>query len=438
MPLLTIGISHHTAPIEIRERVALSPGDRWSKLKSALTIDGVDEALLLSTCNRTELYCYGPRPEMTALLDWVHRAWKLGNDRLDAFFYCLGDEDAVRHLIRVAGGMDSMVLGESQILGQLKEAWKEAREAGTVGNTIDRLCQHAVATAKSIRHQTSIGDKPISVAYTAIVLARRLFSDLESRRVLLIGAGEMIELCARHLNQHGVSRLSIANRDPAKAARLAAELGASPVALADLDDVLPSADILITSTASDHPVVTLKAVKKALSARRHKPMFIVDIAVPRDVEPAVEELDDVYLYTIDDLQQVVNENLQQRNLAAQAAEPEVDAAVDDFIRWMKGSRAVDTLQLMRERAHQHSRDLVDRAMRRLHAGHDPQAVLEQLGTTLTNRILHAPSKHLRHAAEQNDLELIASIHRIYTPEGGDDEDPEVSDVENGEPVRGTR
>lgn len=415
MPLLTIGISHHTAPIEIRERVALSSGDRWSKLKSLLAIEGVEEALLLSTCNRTELYCYGPRPEPDVLLRWVHDTWHLGEDRLDKYFYSHWDADAVRHLIRVAGGMDSLVLGETQILGQLKQAWQEARDAQTVGNLLDRLCQHAVTTAKSIRHESAIGDKPVSVAYTAIVLAKRLFSDLGSRNVLLIGAGEMIELCARHLRQQGVTRLSIANRDPARAERLAAELGATAVSLADLDQALPHADILITSTASERPVISVEHVRKALVARRHKPMFIVDIAVPRDVEPAVEQFDDVYLYTIDDLQRVVDDNLDKRTSAARAAQPEVDAAVEEFIRWTNGARAADSLQLMRESAHGHSRELVERALRRLEAGHDPKAVLEQLGSTLTNRILHAPSKHLRLAAEHNDLDIITTINRIYAP-----------------------
>lgn len=433
MPLLTIGISHHTAPIAIRERVALTSGDHSGRLKSLVAVPGVDEALLLATCNRTELYCAGQEPASEALLDWVHEAWGLDEERLDRYFYSHLDAEAVRHLIRVAGGMDSLVLGESQILGQLKRAWQDAREAGTIGNLLDRLCQHAVTTAKLIRHQTAIGEKPISVAYTAIILARRLFSDLDSRRVLLVGAGEMIELCARHLIQRGVTRLSIANRDPEKATRLAAELGATPVAFADIESALPEADILITSTSSERPVITLEAVRRALSLRRHRPMFIVDIAVPRDVEPAVESLDDVYLYTIDDLQQVVDENLEQRSTAARAAEPDIEAAVDEFIRWMHGARAADSLQLMRESAHVHSRELVERAMRRLEAGHDPKAVLEQLGSTLTNRILHAPSKHLRQAAEQNELDTIATINRIFAPEGGPGVTPEDDGSEQASP-----
>jgi glutamyl-tRNA reductase len=429
MPLLILGISHHTAPIEIRERVALSGGDYVVKLNSLMTIGGVDEALLLTTCNRTELYCFGTELDTSALLDWVHDAWSLGNDRIDQYFYNYHDRDAVRHLIRVAGGMDSLILGESQILGQLKKAWQESRKAKSAGNLIDRLCQHAVTAAKSIRRQTAIGDKPISVAYTAIVLARQLFSDLDSRGVLLIGAGEMIELCARHLNQHGVSQLSIANRDQSKAERLAEKLGATPVALSELDRVLPDADILISSTASTQPVVSLDTVKRALSARRHQPMFMVDIAVPRDVDPAVDKLDDVYLYTIDDLQQVVDENLEHRNTAARKAVPEIDAAVEDFIRWMNGTRATDSLQLLRESAHGHGRELVLRAMRRLEAGHDPKAVLEQFSSTLTNRILHAPSKHLRQAAELDDIEMITMINRIYSPESDNASNPVKQDNE---------
>lgn len=416
MPLLTIGISHQTAPIAIRERVALPEGDRSERLRSLVQLAGVEEGLLLATCNRTEIYCYGHEPSAAAVLDWVHQTWNVGDARLDKYFYRHRDTDAIKHLIRVAGGMDSMVLGESQILGQLKQAWTEAREAETVGVFLDRLCQHAVMSAKTIRHQSAIGDKPISVAYTAIVLARQLFSDLDARHVLLIGAGEMIELCAQHLRQHGVAKLIIANRDADKAARIGAKLGAEPAALSELDRVLPQADIVISSTASDRPVVTLKAVEQALVTRRRKPMFIVDIAVPRDVEPAVQALDDVYLYTIDDLQQVVDENLRKRSSAARAAESDVEAATEEFIRWMNGSRAADALQLMRESAHKHSRELAERALRRLKAGHDPEAVLEQMGNTLTNRILHAPSKFLRQAAEQDDLEVIATINRIFGPE----------------------
>ncbi|MDX1555756.1 MAG: glutamyl-tRNA reductase [Xanthomonadales bacterium] len=416
MPLLNLGISHHTAPIEIRERVALREGDGVARLQAMVEVPGIDEGLLLATCNRTEFYCSGPAPRPGDVLDWVHRAWNLQEERLDRYFYTNENADAVRHLVRVAGGMDSLVLGESQILGQLKQAWQEARAAQTAGVVIDRLCQHAVTTAKSIRHRVGIGDKPVSVAYTAIVLARQLFSDLGSRRVLLIGAGEMIELCARHLCDHGVTRLAIANRDVARAERLAATLGADPVALADLDAVLPEADILITSTASESAVVTVDAVRKALRKRRYRPMFIVDIAVPRDVDPAVDALDDVYLYTIDDLQQVVDENVDKRSEAAREAAPIVETAVEDFLRWLNGARAADALQQMRETAHEHSRDLVERALRRLEAGHDPKAVLEQMGSTLANRILHAPSKHLRRAAEEDDLELLAAINRIYAPE----------------------
>jgi len=369
---------------------------------------------MLATCNRTEIYCYGPNPETATLLDWVHEAWNLGSERIDQYFYSHQDIEAIRHLIRVAGGMDSLVLGESQILGQLKQAWEVSRSVDAAGNLLDRLCQHAVTTAKSIRHKSAIGDKPVSVAYTAIVLARRLFSDLGSRRVLLVGAGEMIDLCARHLNQHGVSRLSIANRDASRAERVAGDLGATPIPLSDLAIALPQADILITSTASSHPIITLEAVRTAMAARRRQPMFIVDIAVPRDVEPAVGKLDDVYLYTIDDLQQVVDDNLDRRSSAAREAEPEIEAAAEEFIRWMNGTRAADSLQLLRQEAHSHSRELVDRALRKLEAGHEPRAVLEQLSSTLTNRILHAPSKHLREAAEQDDLDLIATINQIYS------------------------
>lgn len=439
MHLFAIGLSHQTAPVEIREQLALRSEDYPDRLRSLLEDTGAEEAILLATCNRMEIYCKGEKLDSASLLNWIHEAWTLRSSRLDKYFYVYRDSDAVRHLIRVAGGMDSLVLGETQILGQLKEAWATAREAGTTGVVIDRLCQHAVASAKSIRHQSGIGDMPVSVAYTALTLARQLFSDLESKQVLLIGAGEMIALCGQHLKQHGVSRIVIANRDLARAKKLANEVGATPIALSQLEDMLPHADILISSTASAEPVLTVESVRSALDRRRHRPMFIVDIAVPRDVEPAVAKLRDVYVYTIDDLQQVVDENLEQRSKAAAAAEQDVDIAAEEFIRWMNGSQASDTLQLMRNAAHEHSRELVERALKRLEAGHDPKDVLEQLGSTLANRILHAPVKQLRQAAENKELEILAAINQVFSPledqalpngGGGDEAEDDAAEMES--------
>ena len=419
MPLLTLGISHHTAPVEVREQVAINPADYSLRIEQLLQIDGIEEAVLLGTCNRTEIYCLAARDVKADLLDWLHPTGASGAPSLEPYFYYYQGAETARHLIRVAGGLDSLVLGEPQILGQLKESWQAAREIGGAGKVLDRLFQHTFATAKAIRHSSGIGKHPVSVAYTAVVLARQIFGNLEDQNVVLLGAGEMIRLCGKHLLEQGIARLEIVNRSLAKAQELATELGARAAELQQLDEVLPRADILICSTASPTYVISLKDIRQALKKRRHRPMFLVDIAVPRDIDPACAELDDVYLYTIDDLQQVVDENQQQRVLAAESANEEVEDAADTFMRWLYGLRAARSLEIIRSRAHAHELELVQKAQKRLDADHDPGEVLAQLASTLTNRILHQPSLNLRQAAEQQDYSMLLAAERIF----GDTEQP---------------
>jgi glutamyl-tRNA reductase len=420
MPLFTIGISHHTAPIEIRERVAIARSEYAARVEQLRALPGVEEVLILGTCNRTEIYCLSSRAGKATLLDWVHRSNGIPAGELDQHFYSYEGEDAARHLIRVASGLDSLVLGETQILGQLKEAWQQAHDAGSLGTVLDRLFQHTFASAKSIRTNSGISEHPVSVAYTAVVLARQIFGDLGSKTVALIGAGEMIQLCGRYLRDHGIANLLILNRSREAAEKLALELDASPMTLDQLGEALPRADILFSSTASPQLVIRKGDVKSALRKRRHRPMFLVDIAVPRDIEPAVARLKDVYLYTIDDLQQVVDENMQQRNEAAEAATAEVEEAVATFMRWLYGIRAGRTLKRMREQSHQFEQELTERALRRLQAGQDPADVLQQLAATLTNKILHLPSKRLREAAEDRDYEVLKAADRIFRGEGSED------------------
>ena len=312
-------------------------------------------------------------------------------------------------------------MGETQILGQLKEAWQQAHDAGSMGKVLDRLFQHTFATAKAIRTSSGISDHSVSVAYTAVVLARQIFGELRSQTVVLVGAGEMVQLCGRHLREQGIAKLLIVNRSREKAEELAAELDATAMTLDELEDALPEADILISSTASPNPVICKKDVKAALRKRRHRPMFLVDIAVPRDIEPAVSSLKDVYLYTIDDLQQVVDENMHQRSLAAESAQSDVNAAVDEFMRWMYGLRAARSLKRIRQQAHDHEQDLTEKALRRIRAGQDPAEVIGQMANTLTNRILHLPSKRLRELAESQDYELLKAADRIFRPDGQDEE-----------------
>jgi len=421
MPLFTIGISHHTAPIEVRERVAISRTDYADRVNELLALPGVEEVLILGTCNRTEIYCLSAKSGKQAVLDWLHHLNAIPPGEFDHYFYSHEGDEAARHLIRVASGLDSLVLGETQILGQLKEAWQQAHDAGSLGTVLDRLFQHTFASAKSIRSRSGISEHPVSVAYTAVVLARQIFGDLDKKTVVLVGAGEMVQLCGRYLRDHGIHKLLILNRSRAKAEELAQELDATAMTLDQLDDALPRADILISSTASPQPVIGTRDVKAALRARRHRPMFLVDIAVPRDIEPEVARLKDVYLYTIDDLQQVVDENMQQRSEAAELALSDVDAAVASFMRWLYGIRAGRTLRRMREQSHDHEKELIDRALRRLQAGQEPAEVLQQMAATLTNKILHLPSKRLREAAENRDYEVLKAADRIFSTEELDKE-----------------
>jgi len=422
MPLFTIGISHHTAPIEIREQVAITRSEYADRVQELCAMPGVEEVIILGTCNRTEIYCLSSETGKETLMDWIHQINDIAPRELDQYFYGYQGEEAARHLIRVASGLDSLVLGETQILGQLKEAWQLAHDAGSMGKVLDRLFQHTFAAAKAIRTSSGISDHSVSVAYTAVVLARQIFGELRSQTVVLVGAGEMVQLCGRHLREQGIARLLIVNRSKEKAEELAAELDATALTLDRLNDALPEADILISSTASPEPVIRRRDVRSALKKRRHRPMFLVDIAVPRDIDPLVSGLKDVYLYTIDDLQQVVDENMQQRSNAAQSAQSDVDAAVDDFMRWMYGLRAARSLKRIRQQSHDHERDLTEKALRKLRAGQDPVEVVQQLASTLTNRILHLPTKRLRELAESQDYELLKAADRIFRPDGQDEEE----------------
>lgn len=422
MPLHALGISHHTAPVEVRERVAINSPDYGENIKKLMQLEGVEEVVILGTCNRTEFYCLCSSNLEQDLLTWVHETSSIPDGQLNEHFYLHTGEDAVRHLIRVAGGLDSLVLGESQILGQIKEAWQHAHDHGGVGRVLDRLFQHTFAAAKSIRTTTGIGAHPVSVAYTAVTLARQIFGDLAQQTVVLVGAGEMIRLCGQHLRDQGVARLEIINRSLDAAQSLANELNAKASTLDQLNEILPRADILISSTASPVPIINSRDVKSALRKRRHRPMFLVDIAVPRDIEPEVGRLDDVYLYTIDDLQQVVDENLQHRSSAADAANSAVEQSVQDFMRWLYGIRASRSLKRIRKQSHAHETELVEKALKRLQAGQDPEQILTQLANTLTNRILHEPTQRLRAAAEEQQYEILKAADWIFKSQSESEEE----------------
>ena len=423
MPLLAVGTSHQTAPLEIREKLAIPANDYAPAIQALRALPGVEEAAVLSTCNRTEIYGIVLPENERCVLEWLRDSGGLDDAESEQYLYHRRNEQAVRHMFNVASGLDSLVLGEPQIMGQLKDAWQQAQAAGGAGKLLDRLFQHAFATGKAVRHQTGINEHPVSVAYITMVLARQIFGSLKDKNVLMIGAGEMIELCGRHLYEQGVAGLMIANRSPEKAEQLAAEFGASAHGLDELEEVLPRADILVSSTASPVPIIGPERIQKALQARKRAPMFLVDIAVPRDIDPEVSRLKDVYVYTIDDLQQVADENIAERHRAAEVAGETVEQSVDEFMRWLHGARAAKFLQRLRKHATESSHELTERALRQLQSGKDPEQVVRQLAHTLTNKILHLPSTRLRQAAESQEYQILKAADWLFNDEGGKDTEP---------------
>jgi glutamyl-tRNA reductase len=316
MPLLTLGLNHKTAPVEIRERITFGPDIIVGALRSLVETVGVEEAVILSTCNRTEIYCEGGADTQQQLSQWLSAFHGLELETISPYLYSHQEKEGVRHLLQVSCGLDSMVLGEPQILGQVKAAFQTAKESGVAGKVLCRLFQHAFSVAKQVRTDTAIGRSPVSVAFAAVSLARQIFSDLSNQTAMLIGAGETVELAARHLHQHGVGRIIVANRTLERAHLLANQFDGYAIALTEISNHLAEADIVISSTASPLPVLGKGAVESALKKRRHQPMFMVDIAVPRDIESEVGELDDIYLYTVDDLEEVIEENMRSRQEAA--------------------------------------------------------------------------------------------------------------------------
>ncbi|MDF3933284.1 glutamyl-tRNA reductase [Pseudomonas citronellolis] len=418
MAFIALGINHKTASVAVRERVAFTPGQMVEALQLLCRLTASREAAILSTCNRSELYLEIENPASDDVLAWLADYHRLSLDELRTCAYVHQDEDAVRHMMRVAAGLDSMVLGEPQILGQMKSAYAVAREAGTIGPMLGRLFQATFSTAKTVRTDTAIGENPVSVAFAAVSLARQIFSDLHRSQALLIGAGETITLVARHLHEQGVKRIVVANRTLERASVLAQELGAEAILLADMPEHLAHSDIVISSTASQLPILGKGAVERALKQRRHKPMFMVDIAVPRDIEPEVGELDDVYLYSVDDLHEVVAENLKSRQGAAQAAEELVGDGVLEFMQRLRELAAVDVLRAYRQQAERLRDDELQKAQRLLANGGDPTDILAQLARGLTNKLLHAPSVQMKKLSAEGRIDALALAQELFALDEG--------------------
>ncbi len=411
MSLVVLGLNHRTAPIEVRERIVFDSERLPQALASLHALPGLQEALIVSTCNRTEIYCVAEN-DAGELAGWLATA-SGGSAALADCLYRIEGPDAVRHVFLVAAGLDSLILGEPQILGQLKDAYRAAQQAGTAGALLNRLFQTTFSVAKRVRSETAIGASAVSVASAGIQLARRIFTGFERHTALLVGAGEMIELAARHLHAQKIGRMIIANRSVNRAERIAEGLRASAIQLDALESHLPQADIVVCSTARPGHVIELGAVRTALATRRRRPMFMLDLAVPRDIDPRVGALEDVYLYTIDDLRQVVDENVKARQEEAAVARRLIDADVATFMAGLKMLDAVPMIRELRRQAEAVRAQTLEQARRMLAAGHSPDEVLEQLAATLTNRLLHAPSAALRDAAESGDATLAEAAARLF-------------------------
>jgi glutamyl-tRNA reductase len=409
MPLVVVGINHRTAPVEVREKVVFDPSHLPDALR-ALATGGARENVIVSTCNRTELYCVTDSP--AELGRWLESYHGVGYALKDCL-YEHHDATAVAHAFAVASGLDSMVLGEPQILGQLKDAYRAAQQAGTVGPQLNRLFQSTFSVAKRVRTETRIGANAVSVAYAAVSLARQIFAGFTQHTALLVGAGETIALAARHLHSQGLKRMIIANRSLDRAQLLAAEFNASAITLDALPNHLAEADIVVSSTASPTVVITAADVDAALTARRRRPMFMVDIAVPRDIEAAVADFEDVYLYTIDDLQSFVTQNLKAREDEAREARILIDEEVARFLSGLRGQHAVPTIRELRSTAEQIRQQTLEQALRLVHSGRTPEDALAYLADTLTHRLIHPPTHELRHAGEAGDEALVSAARRLF-------------------------
>ncbi len=414
MSLLTIGVNHTSAPVEIRERVAIPDSALPSALGKLIHVPSVEEAAIVSTCNRTELYCYVDSYDAgkSATVQWLRDYHQIELDQNQSYLYNHADQDTAKHMFRVASGLDSMVLGEPQILGQLKQAYQFAVNAGTLGKQLNQLFQHSFNVAKKVRTHTSIGTNPVSVASTAVSLAKQIFGDLSSRNALFIGAGETIELAAQHLSAVGANRITIANRNITRAQKLANKFNGYGVSLSYISEVLPESDIVITATSSTLPILGKGLLERSLKRRKHKPILVIDLAIPRDVEPEAAKLQDIYLYSVDDLKQVIQENMQSRISAADEAEIIIDDEVTKFYQWLRGQDVTDVIRTYRNQAEQHKTEAIEKASRMLKQGKSTDEVMQFLANTIVNKLLHTPTEALKSAGAESHQELLEAAKTI--------------------------
>ena len=425
MSLITLGINHKTAPLELRERLAFTPQTLPEALQSLKKLAHIEEASILSTCNRTELYCVTSEDNDRAIIQWFSHFHGLDEDQIKEHLYLHAHEETIRHAMEVASGLDSMVLGEPQIAGQMKDAYAMAKENGTIGLLLGKLYQRAFAVSKQVRTDTDIGSSPVSVAFAAVSLAKQIFGDLTQTTVLMVGAGETIELAARHLHSQGVNKIIIANRSVERAQKLADEFQGEAINLQSISEHLHRSDIVIASTASPLPIIGKGTVERALKKRKHEPIFMVDLAVPRDVEPEVNELDDVYLYSVDDLQSVIAENMENRMQAAEQAREIIDVQVSHFLDWQKSLGAVDIIAQVRQNTQDISSEVLNKAKKQLAAGQNAEEVLDFLANTLTNKFLHQPCTKLRQASQEERDDILKVAKDLFLSNDATDKPKKV-------------
>ncbi|MES2936429.1 MAG: glutamyl-tRNA reductase [Pseudomonadota bacterium] len=414
MAVWALGINHTTAPLDLRGRFAFALDQIGPTLQSLRgAVSRSPEAAILSTCNRTEIYCAGAQPDIEPTIEWLAQSGGVAPGLLRAHAYTLQDGQAARHAFRVASGLDSMVLGEAQILGQLKDAVRAAEDAGALGTTLNQLFQRSFAVAKEVRSSTEIGAHSISMAAASVRLAGQLFEDLGKVRVLFVGAGEMIELAATHFAARNPKNITIANRTLERGEKLASRFGGETMKLLDLPARLHEFDVVVSSTASQLPIIGLGAVERALKARKHRPMFMVDLAVPRDIEPEVKALEDVYLYTVDDLAHVVQTGHANRQAAVAQAEAIIDAGVQSFLHWMDQRRAVPLIQQLNAQADEWRALEMARARKLLAKGEDVEAVLEALSRGLTQKMLHGALAELHAGDTEARQRASAAIEHFF-------------------------
>ena len=416
MSIVAVGINHKTAPVAVREKISFNPDRLSAALTEMLAEVKCREVAILSTCNRTELYIVQEgdiKLTQERLVKWLESYHNVPASIILPSLYWHQDQKAVNHMMRVACGLDSLVLGEPQILGQMKQAYSQAKAAGSMALVMDRLFQRTFGVAKKVRTETEIGASAVSVAFASVNLAKHIFANLNKTKVLLVGAGETIELVAKHLYENNVGKITVANRTIERAEQMANQIGAEVITLSQIPEHMSKADIVISSTGSTLPIIGKGMVEQALAKRRHQPIFMVDLAVPRDIEEQVGDLDDVFLYTVDDLQSIIAQNLENRRKAAVEAESIVDNQSGVFMSWLRGLNTQDTVINFRKQCLNERDQLLEKALVQLRSGKNSEAVIGELATKLTNKFMHAPTNALQSAAQGGELDKLIYLRDIF-------------------------